>query len=130
MDLASAFRATRQWVPFGARTIGYGTISLTLGPFTRDHTASLWAMRNWCRSSARGLKIQVEVSGLENVPPAPFVYCSNHQSLLDILVLGGALTGDFKWAAKRELMKIPFLGWHLRLAGHVPVDRGGGGRAA
>src|SRR5262249_9687576 len=45
-------------------------------------------------------------------------------------VLGGVLPGDFKWAAKRSLMKIPFLGWHLQLAGHVPVDRRSGARAA
>lgn len=130
MDLQSAIRATRQWVPFTARTIAYGTVSLTFGPLTRDRRASLWAMQNWCRSSVRGLNIEVEASGLDNVPPAPFVYCTNHQSLLDILVLGSVLPGDYKWAAKRELMKIPFLGWHLRLAGHVPVDRGAGSRAA
>jgi 1-acyl-sn-glycerol-3-phosphate acyltransferase len=130
MDLRSALRATRQWVPFSARTIAYGTISLTLGPLTRDRRASLWAMREWCRSSARALSIEVEASGLDNVPPGAFVYCTNHQSLLDVLVLGSVLPADYKWAAKRELMKIPFLGWHLQLAGHVPVDRGAGSRAA
>ena len=130
MDLKSAVRAARQWVPFSARTIGYGTVSLTLGPLTRDRSASLWAMRRWCQSSARGLSIDAEVSGVENLPEAPFVYCSNHQSVLDILVLGAVLPGDFKWAAKRELMKIPFLGWHLHLAGHVPVDRQAGSRSA
>src|SRR5580658_767848 len=99
MDLESAIRATRQWVPFSIRTIAYGTVSLTLGPLTRDRRASLWAMRRWCRSSARALNIAVEVDGLENVPGhdggsrpqtpgGAFVYCSNHQSLLDILVLG------------------------------------------
>jgi 1-acyl-sn-glycerol-3-phosphate acyltransferase len=134
MDLESAVRASRQWVPFSLRTIAYGTISLTLGPLTRDRRASIWAMRHWCRSSARALDIGVEVDGLENVPlvggKGAFVYCSNHQSLLDVLVLGSALTGDFKWAAKRSLLKIPFLGWHLQLAGHVPVDRHSGTRAA
>src|SRR3954469_24124949 len=130
MDLAEALRATRQWVPFASKTIAYGTVSLTLGPLTRDRSASLWAMRQWCRSSALGLSIDVEVSGLELVPEPPFIYCSNHQSILDILVLGSVLPGDFKWAAKRSLMKIPFLGWHLRLAGHVPVDRQAGSRTA
>jgi 1-acyl-sn-glycerol-3-phosphate acyltransferase len=130
MDLHSALRATRQWVPFASRTVAYGTISLTLGPLTRDRRASLWAMQRWCRSSARALDIETQVDGLENVPSGPFVYCSNHQSVLDVLVLGGALPGDFKWAAKRSLMKIPFLGWHLRLAGHVPVDRQAGSRSA
>ncbi|MGK3964259.1 lysophospholipid acyltransferase family protein [Sorangium sp. So ce118] len=130
MDLKSAWLATRQWVPFAVRTMAYGTVSLTLGPLTPQRSASLWAMRRWCQSSARALDIEIEVSGLENVPPGVFVYCSNHQSLLDILALGAVLPGDFKWAAKRSLMKIPFLGWHLQLAGHVPVDRTVGSRAA
>jgi 1-acyl-sn-glycerol-3-phosphate acyltransferase len=131
MKLYEAWRATKQWTPFAARTALYGSISLTLGPLTRDHRASLWAMREWCKASAKGLNIAVEASGVENVPTnGPFVYCSNHQSIVDILVLGSVLPGDYKWAAKRSLMKIPFLGWHLALAGHVPVDRGQGSRAA
>lgn len=130
MDPRTLFRAVAQWVPFTARTIGYGTVSLTLGPLTADHRASLWAMREWSRSSARGLNIFVEPMDLHLIPPPPFVYAVNHQSLLDVLVLGGVLPHDFKWAAKRSLMKIPFLGWHLQLAGHVPVDRQAGSRAA
>ncbi len=130
MDVGTLIHATSQWVPFAARTALYGTISLTLGPLTKDHRASLWAMRRWSQVSARGLDIHVEPIDLHNVPPPPFVYACNHQSLLDVLVLGGALPHDFKWAAKRSLMKIPFLGWHLSLAGHVPVDRQAGSRAA
>jgi 1-acyl-sn-glycerol-3-phosphate acyltransferase len=88
-------------------------------------------MQRWCRSSARALLIDVQPEGLEHVPDqGAFVYCANHQSLTDILVLGSVLPHDYKWAAKRSLMKIPFLGWHLRLAGHVPVDRNAGSRAA
>ena len=130
MDAGTLLRAATQWIPFSARTIAYGTVSLTLGPLTKDHRASLWAMREWSRSSARGLDIHVEPIDLHNVPEPPFVYAVNHQSLLDVLVLGGVLPHDFKWAAKRSLMKIPFLGWHLQLAGHVPVDRASGTRAA
>lgn len=131
MGMQKAYRAARNWLPFVARTVGYGAVSLGLGPLTREHRASLWAMRAWCRSSVRGLDIAVDASGLENVPASgAFIYCSNHQSLVDILVLGSVLPGDYKWAAKRSLMKIPVLGWHLRLAGHVPVDRGAGSGAA
>ncbi len=130
MDIRAAYRAASQWGPFAVRTAAYGTVSLTLGPLTRDRSASLWAMRRWCQSSAKALHIDVEVSGVENVPVGPFVYACNHQSLVDILCLGAVLPGDFKWAAKRSLMKIPFLGWHLALAGHVPVDRQAGSRSA
>ena len=131
MNFQDAIRAVRQWGPFIARTAGYGTISIVAGPLTADHSASTWAMRRWCQQSIRALDIDIDAAGVENVPSGTsFVYCSNHQSMLDILVLGAVLPGDFKWAAKRELMRIPFLGWHLRLAGHVPVDRGKGPKAA
>jgi 1-acyl-sn-glycerol-3-phosphate acyltransferase len=123
MDLGNL---ARQWLPFIGRTIAYGTMSLALGPLTPDRRASLWAMRRWCQSSVRGLDMEIVIEGVEHVPQGAFVYCSNHQSLLDVLVLGAALPGDFKWAAKRELLRIPFLGWHLQLAGHVPVERGRG----
>jgi 1-acyl-sn-glycerol-3-phosphate acyltransferase len=130
MNFQDAIRAVRQWGPFIARTAGYGTFSIVAGPLTPAHSASTWAMRQWCKRSAQALEIDIQVGGTENVPTdTSFVYCSNHQSMLDILVLGAVLPGDFKWAAKRELMRIPFLGWHLRLAGHVPVDRGKGPKA-
>jgi len=118
-------RWLRQWVPFGARTVGWSTLSLTVGPFTKGK-ASTWAAKKWSQSSAKGLRIYIEATGQQNVPKGGFVYASNHESLVDILVLGAALPGDFKWAAKRTVMNIPFLGWHLRLAGHVPVDRNKG----
>lgn len=131
MGPSDAWRAAKQWVPFAARTAFYGTVSCTLGPLTPDHRASLWAMRTWCRKSAKGADLEVAAEGLENVPKdGAFVYCSNHQSIVDILILGSVLPGDFKWAAKSSLWKIPFLGWHLRLAGHVPVERGKGARTA
>lgn len=127
MNFQEAVRAVRQWGPFIARTAGYGTISLVAGPLTPSHSASTWAMREWCKKSAKALQFDIDAAGMENVPKdGSFVYASNHQSMLDILVLGAVLPGDFKWAAKRELMKVPFLGWHLKLAGHVPVDRGKG----
>jgi len=118
-----------QWVPFGLRTVGWAGVSLTLGPLSQGR-ASTWSARKWSASSAKGLRIDIHALGQENVPEGGFVYTSNHESLVDILVLGAALPGDFKWAAKRSVLNVPFLGWHLRLAGHVPVDRNKGKDAA
>ncbi len=129
MSWAERMQWLQQWVPFSVRTMGFGLVSVTLGPLTGG-AASTWSARRWSVSSARGLRIDIRVSGQENVVDGGFVYASNHESMLDILVLGASLPGDFKWAAKRSLMNVPFLGWHLRLAGHVPVDRGKGKDAA
>jgi len=117
-------------MPFGARTAFYGSISLLVGPLTPDRRACLWAMRAWSRSCLRFLRISVDLHGVENVPSGRHAYACNHQSLLDTLLLGATLPGDFKWAVKSSLMTIPFLGWHLRLAGHVQVDRGGDKKTA
>ncbi|MFO0555433.1 MAG: lysophospholipid acyltransferase family protein [Polyangiaceae bacterium] len=125
------WRSAKQWVPFAARTAMYGSLSVTLGPMTSDRRVSLWAMRKWCIDSTRALAIEVVADGLDNIPSnGAFVYTSNHQSIVDIIVLGSVLRGDYKWVAKRSLLRVPFLGWHLALSGHVPVDRGGGPRAA
>src|SRR5262249_28941581 len=34
-----------------------------------------------------------------------------------------ALPFQFRFAAKKELFRMPFLGWHLRRSGHIPIDR-------
>ena len=119
----------QQWVPFGMRTVGWGTVSVMLGPFTGGRV-STWCARKWSVSSATGLNIDIAATGQDNIPDGGFVYASNHESLVDILVLGASLPGDFKWAAKRSVLNVPWLGWHLRLAGHVPVDRNKGRDAA
>ncbi len=125
-----ALRWLRHWVPFTARTLWYASISLLLGPLTPDRRACLWASRAWSRSCLRLLRISVELRGVENLPDGGLIYACNHQSLLDTLLLGATLPGDFKWVVKSSVMRIPFLGWHLRLAGHVRVDQGVGGQAA
>lgn len=52
-----------------------------------------------------------------------YIMISNHQSIIDILVIN-CLGYRFKWISKIENMKIPFLGWYLRMAGYITVDRG------
>jgi 1-acyl-sn-glycerol-3-phosphate acyltransferase len=66
----------------------------------------------------------VMVTRLGEAPEGGFLYFSNHQSILDILALFVALKErPFVFAAKSELFKVPFIGWHLKLAGYVEVDR-------
>lgn len=52
------------------------------------------------------------------------VICSNHASLLDILALVRAVPPPYRFVAKRELTRWPIVGWALRPAGQIIVDRG------
>jgi len=86
----------------------------------------LFCARTWAAGILRAARCPVVVTRLstEPSPAGGFLYFSNHHSMLDILALFVALRETpFVFAAKRELFKVPFIGWHLRLAGYIEVDR-------
>ena len=66
---------------------------------------------------------KLHISG-ENIsdPRRPYVVVCNHQSMADIPLISN-LSWEMKWLAKIELFKLPILGWMLRLAGDISVDR-------
>lgn len=58
-----------------------------------------------------------------------YVICSNHASVFDVLALVRALPVPVRFVAKRELVKWPVIGWSLRPAGQIIVDRQHRGQA-
>jgi 1-acyl-sn-glycerol-3-phosphate acyltransferase len=80
--------------------------------------------RTWSRMILWTSRVRLRVAGAENVQPGvPYVLCVNHQSHMDIPIILAALPFQFRFAAKKQLFRYPFLGWHLRRSGHVPIDR-------
>ncbi len=68
--------------------------------------------------------VKVKVKGLENVErDLPRIYLTNHQSFFDILALLACLPVDFKFVLKQELMKIPILGFTMKRARYIGIDR-------
>lgn len=59
----------------------------------------------------------------------PFVVVANHESFVDILLISHLPT-EMKWLSKIEIMKIPLLGWMMRLARDIPLNRGDRNSAA
>ena len=101
-----------------------GLLALFLPRATGRHWQYLCA-RAWGGSICWFARCPIEVTHLSDArPQGGFVYMSNHSSTLDILALFAALRDTpFVFAAKRELFSWPVIGWHLRLAGFVEVDR-------
>jgi len=61
--------------------------------------------------------------GKENIKKdQPYVYVSNHQALVDIIVIY-TLFRHFKWIAKSMILKVPFVGWNMALNGYIFVKR-------
>lgn len=81
--------------------------------------------RTWARFILKVSGAIVTVEGIENVPTdRPCILVSNHQSFFDIWSLLAILPIQFRFAAKDSLFRLPFLGWHLRRSGNIPIHRG------
>jgi len=116
--------AAKNWGHVAVRASFWGPFSVAFGRFTGGK-ASYWAMHRWCVGCSDGLGIRRSLINGERLDPErQCVYIANHLSLLDILVLGSYLEGDYRWLSKDAIFKVPFMGWHMKSAGHVPVYRG------
>lgn len=68
--------------------------------------------------------IRVRVTDRGGIDPSePVVFVCNHQNLLDILALSGALPYPFGFVAKEELARVPFLGFAIRNSASIFIDR-------
>jgi 1-acyl-sn-glycerol-3-phosphate acyltransferase len=101
-----------------------GTISVASSLFDSRGKIQHACSRIWSRLILWTSRVHLKVSGVERLKPGvSYVLCINHQSHMDIPIVLAALPMQFRFAAKKELFRIPFLGWHLRRSGHVPIDR-------
>ena len=79
----------------------------------------------WSRATVAlaGLRVQADLDALP--PGGHCVYMANHQSQFDIPLLNAMLPGaPLCFVAKESLFNIPFLGWAMKAAGHIAIDRG------
>jgi 1-acyl-sn-glycerol-3-phosphate acyltransferase len=105
-------------------TIVMGSLSLLLSLYDPEGKRQHWCARHWCRMIAQTAGVRVRVHGAEHIEPgASYVFLSTHQSYMDIPAMLGYLPAQLRIAAKKVLFRIPFMGWHLTRAGHIPIDR-------
>ncbi len=105
-------------------TIFLGTLSILAslvdGTGNTQHHLARW----WGKSLLAFGFVRIQTEGLERLDPAAtYVFVSNHASYMDIPAILAELPLQFRFFAKKGLYRIPFLGSHLKRAGHLPVDR-------
>lgn len=117
---------------FGFATIFIAAILLIL---------TFWAPRNfrrgvcvrWCRIAVWGAKffcgIKVEIEGRENIPDKPCVIMLKHTSTFEAF-WHVTLFPKTVWVIKREILRIPIIGWAIYLAlDPIAINRNSGGPA-
>jgi len=100
------------------------TCAVTASVLTPGDRRQWWFWRHWAATVFGIAGARVRVVGAEALDTnANYVIATNHSSLMDIPALMGWMPIQFKFLAKRELLKVPFIGWYLRRDGHLTVDR-------
>lgn len=118
------------WPVVALATACFGLLSLAASLGDRSGTASDRCMRAWAAFLLRVGGVRTELRGAERIPAAGrgLILVCNHQGMADILALIARLPLRFSFVAKKELFRIPFLGWHMRRCGFIPIDRGQPGK--
>ncbi|HEV2611751.1 MAG TPA: lysophospholipid acyltransferase family protein [Noviherbaspirillum sp.] len=76
----------------------------------------IWAAKTIC-----GIRYQVK--GMENLPDAPVVLLSKHQSAWETIFYCFTMPRPPVFVFKKELTYIPFFGWGIALMRMIPIDR-------
>ena len=56
-------------------------------------------------------------------PRHPYVAVSNHESYADIFLISH-FPWEMKWLSKDTIFRIPVMGWMMRMARDIPIERG------
>jgi 1-acyl-sn-glycerol-3-phosphate acyltransferase len=105
-------------------TVVMGSVSLVISLFDSTGRPQHGVARAWARMLLAIAGARVRVEGLHHIDPgAPYVIASNHLSYMDTPVVLAHIPLQFRFLAKEGLFGIPFVGHHLRRAGHIPVPR-------
>jgi len=102
----------------------FGTVTIVVSFFDKKGNLPHIVARSWGQSILFASRIHVTVKGFSNIDPdKPYIFMPNHMSNGDIPVLLAYLKVQFRWLAKAELFRVPLLGFAMKRAGYISIDR-------
>ncbi len=107
------------WLPMVA------LVRLVTMPFDRGRYAAGWLFRRLAvvHQTLNPLWTFRVVGDLPDDPRRPYVVVANHESFVDILLISH-LPWEMKWLSKSDFFRYPVVGWLMRLAGDIRLERG------
>lgn len=103
-------------------TAFFGSLSLLASLFEQDGRRQHRIAQRWARVLVSLSGARLRILHQERLNSQLAVYTCNHLSYMDTPVLFGSLPFQFRIVARHDLWKLPFIGWHLRRSGQVPVN--------
>lgn len=123
-------RALLFYTGVGLLTVPYALAALLIRPL--PYGLRYRVITQWTRWVLRWLErccaLRYRVLGRERLPAGPAIILCKHQSAWETLALQELVTPQ-TWVLKRELLRIPLLGWGLSALEPIAIDRGAGATA-
>lgn len=99
-------------------------LSILIFPIDYGNKVSNPLMKIWTNAVLFIFGIKVNVYGNENIDASKGkIYISNHASYLDIFVQLAKLPDNVRMIYKKEINRVPVLGWAMYSVGFVALDR-------
>lgn len=100
-----------------------GSISLFVSVFDASGRSQHKVAQSWSRLLLRISGVRVRVEGLDKIAPGgSYLFVSNHRSYMDVPVILSQIPVQFRFLANKNLFAVPFIGYHLKRAGHLAVN--------
>jgi 1-acyl-sn-glycerol-3-phosphate acyltransferase len=107
---------------FFLSTAFFGSLALLASLFEKRGHWQHRIAQAWARVSVWIGGTRVTVLHRERLGGETAVYACNHLSYMDTPVIFSSLPFQFRIVARRDLWKLPFIGWWLDRSGQVAVD--------
>ncbi len=105
-------------------TVFFGIIAVLFSILFGQKIGSYCGGVIWSRLNSALVPMIVRVKGRENINSnTSYIVLTNHQSAYDIFLVYGWLGIDLKWIMKKELEKVPGVGFGSKKVGHIFLDR-------
>jgi 1-acyl-sn-glycerol-3-phosphate acyltransferase len=120
----SYVRAISYYIHVGLATLVIGLWGMTQmrhGRKGANRVATIW-IRYMLRAAYWHMGVAVELRGTPPARGTDALIAAKHQSFLDILAIAYA-AGRRSFVMKREVMRVPIMGWYAREVGSIPIDR-------
>jgi len=105
-------------------TVFWGTLDLIASFFDSTGDTQHSIAQRWSRALLLVGGVKVHLTGVERIQVnGSYVFASNHLSFADTPVMMANIPCQFRFLAKQSLFNVPFIGFHLRRGGHIPVPR-------
>ena len=124
LPLLIRWRTNLYTIPLFILATGFfGSCALLVSLFEKSGRIQHRIAQNWAWWLVIFSGARLTIEGAENLRlPTNAVYVSNHTSYMDTPVIFSALPFQFRILARKQLWRIPFIGWYLHRSGQIPID--------